>query len=140
MRRFSQRNSLVTLNEINITPLLDLAFVLLIIFVITRPALEQSMPMTLPEVGHVTRPDEVHPQDIQTLEIDSSGQMRLHGKRMLDLNQVENELRAFFARNPQMVVHIRSDKKASWEYVGKVFAMCQRNNWDRVAPQFAPDK
>ena len=43
MRRFSQRNSLVTLNEINVTPLLDLAFVLLIIFVITRPALEQSM-------------------------------------------------------------------------------------------------
>ena len=35
MRRFSQRNSLVTLSEINITPLLDLAFVLLIIFVIT---------------------------------------------------------------------------------------------------------
>ena len=37
MRRFSQRNSLVTLSDINITPLLDLAFVLLIIFVITTP-------------------------------------------------------------------------------------------------------
>ena len=42
MRRFSQRNSLVTLSEINITPLLDLAFVLLIIFVITTPLLEQA--------------------------------------------------------------------------------------------------
>jgi len=37
MRRFSQRSYLVTLSEINITPLLDLAFVLLIIFVITTP-------------------------------------------------------------------------------------------------------
>ena len=43
MRRFSQRNSLVTLSDINITPLLDLAFVLLIIFIITTPLLEQSL-------------------------------------------------------------------------------------------------
>ena len=43
MRRFSQRSSLVTLSEINITPLLDLAFVLLIIFVITTPLLEQGI-------------------------------------------------------------------------------------------------
>ena len=47
--RFSQRNSLVTLSEINITPLLDLAFVLLIIFVITRPLLEQHIDLKLPE-------------------------------------------------------------------------------------------
>ena len=47
MRRFSQRNSLVTLSEINITPLLDLAFVLLIIFVITRPMLEGRVRMHL---------------------------------------------------------------------------------------------
>ena len=51
MRRFSQRNSLVTLNEINITPLLDLAFVLLLIFIITRPMLEQSMDLKLPKGG-----------------------------------------------------------------------------------------
>ena len=40
MRRYSQRNSLTTLSEINVTPLLDLAFVLLIIFMITTPLLE----------------------------------------------------------------------------------------------------
>ena len=48
MRRFSQRSHLVTLSEINITPLLDLAFVLLIIFVITTPLLEQSINLKLP--------------------------------------------------------------------------------------------
>ena len=51
MRRFSQRSHLVTLSEINITPLLDLAFVLLIIFVITTPLLEQSLKLTLPGGG-----------------------------------------------------------------------------------------
>ena len=43
MRRFSQKSALVTLSEINITPLLDLAFVLLIIFIITTPLLEQEL-------------------------------------------------------------------------------------------------
>ena len=58
MRRFSQRNSLVTLNEINVTPLLDLAFVLLIIFIITTPALEPGISMKLPVGGDArTRPD-----------------------------------------------------------------------------------
>ena len=42
---------MVTLSEINITPLLDLAFVLLIIFVITTPLLEQSINLQLPRGG-----------------------------------------------------------------------------------------
>ena len=45
MRRFSQRSALVTLSEINITPLLDLAFVLLVIFIITTPLLEHRLPL-----------------------------------------------------------------------------------------------
>ena len=56
MRRFSQRGHLVTLSEINITPLLDLAFVLLIIFVITTPLLEQGLTLQLPKGGVVDRP------------------------------------------------------------------------------------
>ena len=51
MRRFSQRNPLVTLSDINITPLLDLAFVLLIIFVITTPLLKKSIDLKLPHGG-----------------------------------------------------------------------------------------
>ena len=43
MRRYSQRQSLSTLSEINITPLLDLAFVLLIIFIITVPVVTKSV-------------------------------------------------------------------------------------------------
>jgi len=51
MRRFSQRSHLVTLSDINITPLLDLAFVLLIIFIITTPLLEQSIDLKLPKAA-----------------------------------------------------------------------------------------
>ena len=51
MRRYSQRNNLSTLSEINITPLLDLAFVLLIIFIITTPLLENSVNLSIPSSG-----------------------------------------------------------------------------------------
>ena len=48
MRRFSDRHSLHTLSELNVTPLLDLAFVLLIIFMITTPLMENSVDLVIP--------------------------------------------------------------------------------------------
>ena len=78
MRRFSQRNPLVTLSEINITPLLDLAFVLLIIFIITTPLLTQSIELKLPRGG---QPDKrLNKNDIRTVEITSTGYYKLEGK------------------------------------------------------------
>ncbi len=140
MRRFSQRNSLVTLNEINITPLLDLAFVLLIIFVITRPLLEQSMDMNLPQMGKIEREDKVRPKDIQTVEINAAGQMRLGGKPMRDVRQIEACLIGVYHQNPRMVVNIRADKRAAWDAVFAVMWACQKNGITRLAPQAAPDK
>ena len=80
MRRFSQRSSLVTLSEINITPLLDLAFVLLIIFIITTPLLEQSINLRLPRGGIPDKP--VTAQDVRTVEITRDGAYLLNRQRM----------------------------------------------------------
>ncbi|HEX3856841.1 MAG TPA: biopolymer transporter ExbD, partial [Verrucomicrobiae bacterium] len=71
MRRFSQRSQMVTLSEINITPLLDLAFVLLIIFVITTPLLEQSIDLKLPRGGQPEK--NLNKSDIRTVEISNTG-------------------------------------------------------------------
>jgi biopolymer transport protein ExbD len=72
MRRFSQRSHLVTVSEINITPLLDLAFVLLILFVITTPLLEQSISLKLPR--GVGQPDQhIDKRNIRTGEISNTG-------------------------------------------------------------------
>ena len=71
MRRFSQRSHLVTLSDINITPLLDLAFVLLIIFIITTPLLTQSIELKLPHGGKPDRP--LSKSDIRTVEISNTG-------------------------------------------------------------------
>jgi len=55
MKRYSPQQ-FSTLSEINVTPLLDLAFVLLIIFMITTPLLENSMNLVIPSAARPIRP------------------------------------------------------------------------------------
>ena len=107
MRRFSQRSALVTLSEINITPLLDLAFVLLIIFVITTPLLEQSLPLHLPKGGGPT--PRVDHRDVRTIEISAAGEYRLSRKAMT-LSAIEQSLSTEFASNSNLVIAIRADE------------------------------
>jgi len=119
MRRFSQRNSLVTLSDINITPLLDLAFVLLIIFVITTPLLEQGMSLNLPVGG---QPDSrrLLKQDIRTVEVGTQGHYMLNG-RWMKLEQIYAQLVSDHQRNRNLVVDIRGDENAPYKYVAAIF-------------------
>jgi biopolymer transport protein ExbD len=126
MKRFSQHNSLVTLNEINITPLLDLAFVLLIIFVITRPMLEQQLPLQLPQ--NMGQPDSqnIDPRDVRRVEITPNGAYWLRGQR-LSLAQLEGELILAHRRDPKLIVYIAADKRSAWDSGMAVIDVCQRN-------------
>src|SRR5205085_6268391 len=110
MRRFSQRNSLVTLSDINITPLLDLAFVLLIIFVITTPLLEQGMNLNLP-VGGLPDSRKLQKQDIRTVEVGTQGSYMLN-KRLMKLDEVMAQLNAEHRANKNLVVDTRGDENA----------------------------
>ncbi len=67
MRRFSDRHALHTLSELNVTPLLDLAFVLLIIFMITTPLMENSTDLVLP--SGETAPQPVNMDTVRTVSI-----------------------------------------------------------------------
>ncbi len=137
MRRFSQRNSLVTLSEINITPLLDLAFVLLIIFVITRPLMENSIQLNLPKGGQET--GKVNPRDIRRVEISTRGDYQLDG-RSVGLPQLEAALVAAFKANPQSVVYIRADEQGFNKHTYAVFDICMRNNLTRFSFATEPPK
>jgi biopolymer transport protein ExbD len=76
MRRFSDRHPLHTLTEINVTPLLDLAFVLLIIFIITTPLMENSVNLVVPTSGEATT--SVDPSQVQTISIDQNEVLKLN--------------------------------------------------------------
>src|SRR5882757_2918992 len=106
MRRFSQRSHLVTLSEINITPLLDLAFVLLIIFIITTPLVtaENGLNLKLP-VGRNTTDHPPDPKNLRFVDIDSTGRYAMD-KRFMPLNQLVASLAQQFQANPNLVIYI----------------------------------
>ena len=135
MRRFSQRSALVTLSEINITPLLDLAFVLLIIFVITTPLLEQGMDLRLPQAAG--RADTVDKRDVVTVEVNAKGQFSLKGKPST-LDQIETELVRLHRGNPELVVFIRADKLGYNKDTYAIIDRCQRNGITRFSLRTEP--
>jgi biopolymer transport protein ExbD len=137
MRRFSQRSALVTLSEINITPLLDLAFVLLIIFVITTPLLEQSINLKLPQGGKPSK--DVEKRDIRTVEISPQGIFSVNRQRM-SLDQLEANLVRDFHANPNLVVYIRADEMGRNKDLYAVIDRCQRNGITRYSLRTEPPK
>jgi len=136
VRRFSQRNSLVTLSDINITPLLDLAFVLLIIFVITTPLLEQGMSLKLPKGGGVD-PKKLDPRDIRTVEVSPRGEYMVGGRRM-SLDQISNQLVFEHGRNPKLLVYIRADENGLYKYVAAILNRLERAGIDQVSLRTEP--
>ena len=137
MRRFSQRNYLVTLSEINITPLLDLAFVLLIIFVITTPLLEQSINLKLPKGG--TTDPSVNKRNIRTVEISNTGVYTLDRQRM-PFNELMARLAAESRNNPSLIVYIRADEDGPYKNVAALFDGCQHYGITRYSLRTEPAK
>lgn len=135
MRRFSQRSALVTLSEINITPLLDLAFVLLIIFVITTPLLEQGLSLNLSKGGKADR--QIDKADVRTVEISPRGEFTLQRQRM-SLDQIEAQLVRDFKYNPDLVVYIRADENGRNKDLYAIIERCQRNGITRYSLRTEP--
>jgi biopolymer transport protein ExbD len=107
MRRYSQRQSLSSLSEINITPLLDLAFVLLIIFMITTPLLESSMSLIIPSSGAKSPP--VTSSQVQTISIDRNEAVRFNNQ-VVDLETLTAQLAELKRANPNVAIVIRPDR------------------------------
>ena len=138
MRRFSQRNSLVTLSDINITPLLDLAFVLLIIFVITTPLLEQGMSLNLPKQGGAADPVLIK-ENIRVVELDARGNFTLDRTRMT-LPQMEQKLVNDYRANPNLVVFVRADKDGRIEPFADIMNRCIRNGITKFSFRTSPER
>jgi biopolymer transport protein ExbD/biopolymer transport protein TolR len=136
MRRFSQRNPLVTLSDLNVTPLIDLAFVLLIIFMITTPLLEHGLSLDLPGGGQPDRP--LDKDDIRTVEVDQSGGYMLGGEPM-SLEQIEQKLVADHQSNPNILVYVRADHRGTYGAVAAVLNRCEENGITRVSLRTEPE-
>jgi biopolymer transport protein ExbD len=129
MRRFSSRNPLHTLAELNVTPLLDLCFVLLIIFMITTPLMENSIDLVVPTSA--TAKTEVDPDETQIIQIDRHDVLKLNGQ-VTSRTDLEAQLAALKARDPQTSVVVRPDRDLAIQKFIEVMDILKRVGIGRV--------
>lgn len=129
MRRYSQRQNLSTLSEINITPLLDLAFVLLIIFIITTPLLENSVTLAIPSSGAPSAA--VDPSKVQTVSIDRLEAIKFNNEPV-DAAMLAARLTALKAANPDVAVIIRPDRELPVQKLVALMDILQRAQITKV--------
>jgi biopolymer transport protein ExbD len=129
MRRFSSRNPLHTLAELNVTPLLDLCFVLLIIFMITTPLMENSIDLVVP--SSATAKTQVDLSETQIIQIDRNDVLKLNGQ-VTNRSDLEATLVALKARNPQISVVVRPDRDLAIQKFIEVMDVLKRVGIGRV--------
>jgi len=129
MRRYSQRNNLSTLSEINITPLLDLAFVLLIIFMITTPLLESSVNLVIPSSGERNPP--IQSSQVQTISIDRNETVQFNN-RVVDPETLTAQLIELKRSNPDVAVVIRPDRELAVQKLVTLMDALQRAEITKV--------
>jgi biopolymer transport protein ExbD len=110
------------MNEINMTPLVDVMLVLLIIFIITVPVMKHSVNIDLPRATN--QPQDPKPQTIR-LSVDATGAYWWNEGKVSD-EDLPRLLKAEAARDPQPDLHIRGDKEVRYERVAQAMAAAQQ--------------
>jgi len=111
------------MSAINTTPLVDVMLVLLIIFLITIPAIIQQIPMSLPKERNV--PTQTKPENI-VIAINKDGDVFWGMEYLKDSRALFERLKKVAVQVPQPEVHIRADEDTRYESVGRVVATLQR--------------
>ncbi|HSI52775.1 MAG TPA: biopolymer transporter ExbD [Ramlibacter sp.] len=110
------------MNEINMTPLVDVMLVLLIIFIITVPVMKHAVNIDLPRASNVAQ--DVKPETVR-LSVDAEGQYWWNESRVEE-KDLAPRLKVEAARNPQPELHIRGDKAVRYEKVAQAMAAAQQ--------------
>ena len=110
------------MNEINMTPMVDIMLVLLIIFIITVPVMKHAVSIDLP---HATNQAEnIKPETVR-LSVDAQGAYFINEAPVLDAD-LATQLKAAAVQNPQPDMHIRADKNVRYERVAQAMAAAQQ--------------
>ncbi|MBC7609677.1 MAG: biopolymer transporter ExbD [Polaromonas sp.] len=110
------------MNEINMTPMVDIMLVLLIIFIITVPVLKHSVNIDLPRATNEAQT--IKPETIR-LSVDAQGTYFVNETPITD-EELGPRLKQAAAQNPQPELHIRGDKAVRYERVAQAMAAAQQ--------------
>jgi biopolymer transport protein ExbD len=122
--------------SINTTPLVDVMLVLLIIFLITIPVITKTVPVTLPKAVNI--PTQTKPENI-TIAVDKEGNIYWNDKKVASRNELLGLVEGAAVRKPQPEIHIRGDREARYEDIGRVMYAIQRGGIVKVGFLTEPD-
>ena len=129
-RKFDVRNRLNALTEINVTPLIDLAFALLIIFMIATPLLEQTIPINLP--AEAAKPQREVDLPIQVLSIDAQGRFYWGANPVSDSEMAER-LGRLSSDGEQPILRIRADKQLPYYRVIQLIDLVKQHDLVKIS-------
>lgn len=109
-------------SDINMVPLIDIMLVLLIVFMITLPALTHAVKLELPRADNA--PDLAEPEAVN-LSVTADGTIHWN-EDVVTAAELEARLRAAAHRDPQPQVFVRGDRTVAYEHVVRVMAAVQR--------------
>ncbi len=127
MSRQRSRSQLDSMDEINITPMLDLVFLLLIVFIITTPLLENTIDVSPPE----SAASEMEDKNAKVVNLDKEGNLYIENAKIAREN-IESELRELFQQNPKYNMSLRADGSLPYEDVIKVLGMISKAGFKNV--------
>jgi biopolymer transport protein ExbD len=116
------------MNEINMTPLVDVMLVLLIIFIITVPVMKHAVNIDLPRASNTLQ--DAKPETIR-LSVDATGQYYWNEAPLAEADLVP-QLSAAAVRQPQPELHLRGDKAVRYERVALVMAAAQQAGLKKI--------
>ena len=128
MKKFSKGHH-SSLNELNITPLLDLAFLLLVIFIITTPQLSNDLEMNLPSPKKekpVSPPPKIH-----RISVEASGRIALNDQ-VVELPALKQTLVAMKTSDPDTTVVVRGAADVDYSRVISVLDLLQQADITKV--------
>jgi biopolymer transport protein ExbD len=131
-RDFKRQNKLAVISDLNVTPLIDLAFSLLIIFMITTPVIEQYNRIDLPS-QNTTQTQEPPKLDDQFITIEANGQFRW-GKDVVSQVSLEAKLdEVASSEGDQPTIHIRGDRTLPYQKIMDVVNMLKTRNLTKLS-------
>jgi biopolymer transport protein TolR len=116
------RRSRVTLSEINVTPLVDVMLVLLIMFMVTTPLMQQGIEVDLPK----TAASGVQATDDPFVLVVHRNKKVTAGNVNISIDQMESKLRAIFKTRKNKQLYLQADKSVEYGFVAEVMAEIRR--------------
>ena len=118
-----------SLSELNITPLLDLAFVLLVIFIITTIPPVNDLDLKLPTAAKRLKDP---PRKANYISVDADGKVFLNMKQFASPEDILQPLIDLRAVDQDLNIIIRGDSKTRYRQIREVLDVCQRANVPKV--------